>query len=255
MTNTYLFLVEISDYWEADIYKGFLIRHQAEISLNLTVELETWCSPSNYHAQVSKSNKIAKKIIQLAVTSDYDQKELISRNFPRILSVTSEPGLVLKLSGMSSLVENATIILNVVWIDPTEQVQETVDLVIEDATIASIHFVKSNLKNPSTGPWTVKVMHKKSLVGLTKFLIAPSLEKSTKDNFLSQNNIDKMIANYYIIKDTCIIYNHKNIREIVGNYLRASAFAPGNEKKTFKYVECKTTNWSSLASDPKSELI
>lgn len=59
-------ILEIADFQENDLYKGFLIRHEARINKNLTVELETWCRP-NQTAQVSKSHKLAKKIVQLEV--------------------------------------------------------------------------------------------------------------------------------------------------------------------------------------------
>lgn len=67
-------VLEITDYFNLDVYKGFLIRHEAKFSENITLEVETWCRPNNQHAQVSKSNKIAKKIMQLDVSTDFDQK-------------------------------------------------------------------------------------------------------------------------------------------------------------------------------------
>ena len=59
-------ILEITDFQENDLYKGFLVRHEARINKNLTVELETWCRP-NQTAQVSKSHKLARKIVQLEV--------------------------------------------------------------------------------------------------------------------------------------------------------------------------------------------
>lgn len=241
-----------SNYRISIFITGFLIKHEAKINTNLTVELETLCRPNHQHAQVSKSNKLAKKIMQLDVSTDFDQKELISRNFARILRDTSEPILILKLSGTSQ-VDNATVTLSVLWVDPTEKVQESVELTIDDITITSINFAKSNLHHPLiSGSWTVKVFYNKSLIGLTKFLVTPTWNESTKDN-ISQNNLDKLIANFYLIKDTCISFNHKNIRDIVGSYL-GSNDVDRNGKNVHKFNECKKTTWSSLSPDPKSEL-
>jgi protein xylosyltransferase len=246
-------IIEVTDYFELDVYKGFLIRHEAQINVNLTVELETLCRPSHHHAQVSKSHKLSKKIMQLDVSTDFDQKELISRNFARILSENSEPVLILKLSGTSQ-VENSTVNLTVLWIDPYEKIQEAAELQIEDITITSINFAKSNLRQPLTsGNWTVKVLQKKALIGLTKFLVTPTLDATTKDVNMSQNQLDKMISNFYLIKDTCISYNHKNIRDIVGRYLSNDDDKSG--KNYYKFSECKKSHWSSLTSDPKSELV
>ena len=246
-------VLEITDYWELDVYKGFLIKHEARINNNFKVELETWCSPSHHHAQVSKSNKLAKKIAQLDVSSDFDQKELTSRNPARILSVTAEPVLMLKLSGTTH-VDNSTVSLTILWIDPFDKVQETSELIIEDITITSMNFAKSNLQQPlKSGSWTVKVLHKKMLLGLTRFLVIPSLNGTTKDINLSQNILDKLITNFYLIKDTCISYNHKNVRDIIGSYL--STFEIERNANNFhKFNECKKTRWSSLSPDPKSEL-
>lgn len=247
-------IIEVTDYWELDVYKGFLVKHEAKINNNLTVELETWCRPSHHHAQVSKSHKLAKKIMQLDVSTDFDQKELISRNFARILSVTSEPILIIKLSGTTH-VENSTVHLSILWIDPSEKVQEAAELTIDDITITSINFAKSNLQQPlASGNWTVKVLQKKSLIGLTKFLVTPAVNATTKDINMSHNNLDKLIANFYLIKDTCISYNQKNIRDIVGSYLGTSD-VDRNEKNFHKFIECKKTLWSSSAPDPKSELV
>lgn len=231
---------------------GFLIKHEAKINVNLTVELETWCRPNHQHAQVSKSNKLGKKIMQLDVSTDFDQKELLSRNFPRIMRDVSEPVLILKLSGTSQ-VENSTVTFNVLWIDPNDKLQESVEMTIEDITITSINVARSNLHHPlMSGSWTVKVLHKKSLIGLTKFMVTPSEDASTKNN-VSQNNLDKLIANFYLISNNCISFNHKNIRDIVGSYLGANDIER-NGINVHKFIECKKTSWSSLSPDPKSEL-
>lgn len=244
-------ILEITDYWESDVYKGFLIKHEAKISNILTVELETWCRHHYHHAQVSKSNKLAKKIMQLDVSTDFDQKELISRNFPQILSTSSDPILILKLSGTSQ-VENSTVSLNILWIDPNQNVKESSELIIDDITVTSINFAKSNLQQPLvSGAWSVKILYKKSLIGLVKFLLIPSLN-STKDSNLIQNNLDKLISNFYMIKDTCISYNQKNIRNIVGSYLGSSS-KTDDRKKIHKFLECKKTIWSSKSPDPKVE--
>lgn len=253
-------LLEVTDFFELDAYKGFLIRHEARINVNLTVQLETWCKPSHVHAQVSKSNKLAKKIMQLEVSTDFDQKEQMSRNFGRFIGQHNELMLIVKLSGTSN-VENNTAAITILWVDPNNKIQDTGELVIEDITITSINFSKSNLKLPLlSGTWTVKLVQKKTVIGLTKFLVAPTFDMRqsmtmmmTKDLNASQNQLDKMLANFYIVKDTCIAYNQKSIRDIVGNYLSTNVNA--NAQNLVKFNECKKSFWSSLAPDPKSELL
>lgn len=175
----------------------------------------------------------------------------MSRNFPRVIGQNSEPALIMKLSGTSQ-VENSTITLTVVWIDPDDKVEDIGEMIVEDITVTSINFSKSNLKHPLTsGIWTVKLLQKKSLIGLTKFLVIPTLNSTlTKDLNTSQNQLDKMVANFYLIKDTCISYNQKNIREIIGTYLGSYG-----SNLSLKFSECKKSMWSSFAPDPKSELV
>lgn len=247
-------ILEITDYFELDTYKGMLIKHEAKINANLTIELETWCRPSHHHAQVSKTNKLAKKIMQLDVSSDFDQKEMTSRNFARVLSVNAEPILILKLSG-STNVENSTVNLTILWVNPSDQVKEASELVIEDIKVTSVNFAKSNLQQPLVdGNWTVKVLYKKTLIGLTKFFVTPFVNASTKDFNMSHNSLDKSIASFYLIKDTCITYNQRSIREIVGSYL-ATSDSIKNDVNYHKFVDCKKTSWSSSSPDPKSDIV
>lgn len=245
---------EITDYFENDVYKGFLIRHQAKIHVNLTVELETLCQPYHNYAQVSKSHRLAKKVMQLDVSTDADQKELISRNFARVIGENSEPVLILKLLG-STQVGNNSETFNVVWIDPSDRVKESQNLTIDDITVTTVNFLKSTMPPPlQSGVWTLKIFQKKALVGLTKFLIAPSTvisEEGTKESNSSLNNLDKMISNFYQIKETCISFNHKNIRELIGSYLGTNEL----NDNIHKFNECKKSLWSSFSPDPKSELI
>lgn len=242
-------ILEITDYFENDIYKGFLIRHKAKIHVNLTIELETLCQPYHNYAQVSKSHKLAKKIMQLDVSTDADQKELISRNFARVIGEFAEPVLILKLLG-SANAGNSSETFSVIWYDPFDNAKETQNLTIDDITVTTINFLKCTISPPlQPGVWSVKIFQKKSLVGLTKFLITPSSvnEVGTKDT----NSIDKMISNFYQIKETCISFNHKNIRELIGSYLGANEV----NDNIHRFNECKKSFWSSLSPDPKSELI
>jgi protein xylosyltransferase len=260
-------ILEIHDYSENDLYRGFLIRHEAKINENITLELETWCRPLTV-AQVSKSVKIASKIMQFEVSTDLDPKEQIFRNIQKVMGPKSEPIMLLKLSG-SSRPENATANFTVLWVDPKNNVVDSSDLIIEDLTVTSINFSKSNLKHPLMhGVWTVKLLYKKALIGHTKFLITPiedvnekventkvESKPNTSDSLKSifNNSIDKMVANFYQIKDSCVIYSQNNIRNIITSYLSFDRNS-SSVQKFHKFVECKKTSWSSRADDPKSDI-
>ena len=69
----------------------------------------------------------------------------------------------MKLSSTSQ-VENSTITLTVVWINLDDKVEDIGEMTIEDITVTSINFSKSNLKHPlMSGIWTVKLMQRKHL--------------------------------------------------------------------------------------------
>lgn len=265
-------ILEITDYSENDLYRGFLIKHEAKISENLTVELETWVKPI-VHAQVSKTIKIASKIMQFEVSTDYDQKEQISRNLQKIIGPSMEPVVILKLSG-SSKSENTTVNFTVLWVNPNNTVADSTELHVEDTTVTSINFSKANLKHPlMSGSWTVKLLHKKQLVGHTKFLVIPEMpdqlhdkitKVESKPNFSDSNSssnandkttIDKLVSNFYQIKDTCIIYSQDNIKNIIISYLNFDKDSNPVQNNLYKFVECKKTGWSSSSDDPKSDIL
>ncbi|CRL07323.1 CLUMA_CG020302, isoform A [Clunio marinus] len=245
-------ILEITDYWELEVYKGFLIKHEARFN-NFTVILETWCRPSHHHAQISKSNPLAKRIMQLDVSTDFDQKELVSRNFAKIIGENSEPVLITKFSGyFQSKITKVN--LTIVWIDSSEKIRDVTSLVIEDITITAIYFSKSNLFNElQSGVWTVKILYNKTLIAVTKFLVVPNLNSSSKENNLSHNIIDKDVVNFFSIENTCVFFNKRNIRDIVIGYLAASN-GDWNGKPFQKLLECKKTKWSTFSPDPKSKL-
>jgi protein xylosyltransferase len=266
-------LLEINNLMQLDSYRGFLIRHQVQLVEDESlVELETWVRV-NQTAQVSKTNTLARRITFLEVSTDYDQKEQLGRNYAKILGPNSEPVLIIRVSGSQS--ENGTNYnLNVVFIDPSGQVADMSELTVDDTSTTSVHHVKSSIDPPlAIGMWSVKILNsKKSPIGLCNFLVTPlknsnnnnnNLESSTNSDTkddqpninISNNNLaskdqelDTLIVNYFLIKESCIIKD--SVR--TGN-LNKSNFL--NSTMLYQLKECKTTDWSSLADDPKSDVL
>lgn len=255
---------QVTTYHYKDLYKYTLVHFKTDSG-----DVEVAFRPINMTYLVAPSS-LTKRIEELIVSSDYDQKEQISRNFPRILSPYSEPVLIYKFAASSgSVTHNITCL----WVDPIGSLLEITDISIDENTV--IGHSKPNLKHPHLpGSWIVKLIHHQTLLAEVKFLISPlefysgiplthkqtllihggSPSKSVSDNFdkfldegilkaVSVSNanktgkelrdwIDSLFVKFYVIEKTCAV--------------------GGSEVCGVTMEECRTTNWSSFASDPKS---
>lgn len=138
-------LIEVTTFMENDIYRGFLVHFEAS-SGNESISFEFLARPHQI-SQASRSSSLGKRIKYLEVSTDFDQKEQISRNFAKILGPNSELVVVLHL-GPSESDTTVTYNLTVLWINPTGKLADISDLHIEDTNVMTIHFGKTNLKQP-----------------------------------------------------------------------------------------------------------
>ncbi|XP_053673319.1 xylosyltransferase oxt [Anopheles nili] len=181
---------EITHYLERDSYRGFLVRHEAILQdTGVLVELETWVSPI-VTAKVTRSTSLARRVIHLEVSTDYDEKEQLSRNFQRIIGTNAEPALIFRLAPPidSEKVKGANATnysLTVEWIDPMGAAVTSSHFTIEDnpngAAHTFNHFVKGNkLKLPlAEGIWGARLVHGKVLIGATRFLVTAPTYRAT----------------------------------------------------------------------------
>uniref|UniRef100_A0A182QK58 protein xylosyltransferase n=1 Tax=Anopheles farauti TaxID=69004 RepID=A0A182QK58_9DIPT len=284
---------EITHYLDRDIYRGFLIRHEALLEdAGVPVELETWISPV-VTAKVTRSTPLARRITHLEVSTDYDEKEQLSRNFARIIGTNTEPALIFRLAPLTPPSETAERVktvsnnatnytLAVEWIDPDGTIVTSSLFTIEDNPAGAAHtfnhFVKGNkLKQPlAEGVWSARLLHGKSLLGTTRFLvIEPTVQRShhshrrqviplprqtratsrvrdvrvghsgdrhdldadSDQSQQQQHQLDKLVAQFFTIQETC---------RVAGRGSDPSQFT--------RFVDCASTSWSSLAVDPKSDM-
>ncbi|KAJ8931234.1 hypothetical protein NQ314_015878 [Rhamnusium bicolor] len=101
---------------------------------------------------LTKVSPLMQHLEVLLVSSDYDQKEQISRNFLQILSPFSEPVLIYRFSSQhSSKVYNLTCL----WISPNGNLHDVTDFTLDESTL--IGHVKPVLKQPLLpGKWKMK---------------------------------------------------------------------------------------------------
>uniref|UniRef100_A0A182XMH0 protein xylosyltransferase n=1 Tax=Anopheles quadriannulatus TaxID=34691 RepID=A0A182XMH0_ANOQN len=293
---------EITHYFERDTYRGFLVRHEAVQGAGWS-ELETWISPV-VTAKVTRSTPLARRLIHLEVSTEYDEKEQLSRNFPRIIGTNAEPALIFRLAPPLETERvkggNATNhSLAVEWIDPVGTIVAASHFTIEDSPTGPLHsfnhFLKGagKLKLPlAEGVWGARLLQGKALLGATRFLVTEAtfregrtvenelLERHTHrqvlpvrrgstantatskirakerkqhpvghsgdrhdradhwqeaDDQQQVHQLDKLVSQFFSIRETC-------------------AVAAVERKELGRFVDCKSTSWSSLAADPKSDI-
>lgn len=263
-------LIEVTSFMENDSYRGFLVHFEASAGYSF----ELLARPQQI-SQASRSSPLGKRIRYLEVSTDFDQKEQISRNFAKILGPHSEPVVVLHLGPSDA--DAVTYNLTIVWINPTGKIADISDLHIEDTNAMTIHFGKTNMKQPLLpGQWVAKIIHRKSILAQCTFVVVPLSanadhathnDEPIETDFYAGSNwnvfalpkneiavlerqaiadsrrvgldllewIDGLVARFFIVKSVCVV--DENVRQSF------------NELPV-----CKSTNWSSMASDPKSDI-
>lgn len=105
--------------------------------------------------------------LSLQVGSDWDPKERIFRNWGGLLGPEDEPVAVQRWSRSQN---NLT--ATIVWIDPTNVIAATYDILV-DASAEVTHY-RPPLTSPlRPGVWTLRVLQRWSLLGQTRFIVAP----------------------------------------------------------------------------------
>lgn len=264
-------LIEVTTYMDNDSYRGFLI-HFEESTLNCAFEL---LARPQQISQASRSSPLGKRIRYLEVSTDFDQKEQISRNFAKILGPHSEPVVVLHLGGSESDT-TVTYNLTVLWINPTGKISDISDLHIEDTNAMTIHFGKTNMKQPLLpGQWVAKIIHRKSILAQCTFVVVP-LSRTTD----AAANVDQIENDFYAGSSWNIFASEKNeiaslerqaiadsrrvgldlmdwIDGLVGRFFVVKGVCVVDESTKTMFDElplCAHTNWSSMAPDPKSDI-
>lgn len=254
--------VEMTNFFVNDIYQGIVLtlsHDKNHIDILFTYKHDV---KINY-----------KRLKSLQVTSDYDQKELISRNFGKFLGPFSEPILLYEFLPILNFKSTNITFL---WINPSGGVVDVSQIQLDANYIQ--HFSKLNHKAPLLpGIWTVKVLLDR-VIAQIRFLVTPlefvskTLVSLTQTQMihngaklrdvgewskygksavqkeqlqeLSNSNaqrigvdlqewIDQLVSKFYVIKASCSTLN---------NF------------KCVGFEVCGNTNWSTFAPDPKSDI-
>ncbi|CAB3376752.1 Hypothetical predicted protein [Cloeon dipterum] len=165
--------LEINLYFHEDAFMGFLVKYQAK---NLTENdktsftIETRFKPKSTTKIHSKETPFASRIESFIVSSDFDVKEMVSRNPMRVLGPFSQPTAIVQLSSGPALEGglNAT----VMWTDPIGWLADITEIhILETAQTLSS---KLTLKPPiRPGAWSAKIVTGSKVVAETQFLVMP----------------------------------------------------------------------------------
>lgn len=280
----FLKILEVTSYQNKDNYEGSLILYELKNDFDKEkVILETFVKPRD-HLFLTKSNSLVQRLQSMFVSSEYDQKEQVSRNFIRILGPFSEPTLIYQfLPSLSSSIKLVN--LTFLWIDPIGQLIDITEASIDEQY--SIGYSKPILKPPLLpGIWTVKLIYKKSVAAQCNFLITP-LEiisnihlTQMQASFIHSGSaplkeFDQTWSNFLPSSAERDILMRKSLsnskrfdldlREWIDSLINkfykikgtclsnnSGNFCNNSNGSSFKLNYCSNTNWSSKSPDPKS---
>lgn len=277
-------IIEVTTFMDRDQYKGFLVHHDIVHVANNTdvIRLELLARPQQF-GRVSRSTTLGKRIKGIEVSTEYDQKEQILRNFAKIMGPNAEPTLLLRLAEVNAetnIFTARSYNLTVLWINPAGDLSDISDIHI-DASSASqtISFAKSNLKTPLlAGIWTAKLVNKHAMIAQCNFLIIPKIHndsnsiKST-DTSQTQSNAnerqikywnqflpapkdvelmkEQALSNAKLIDDERIMW----ISDLINKFFVIKETCVTHRTNVLPNLpQCNETGWSSFAPDPKSDL-
>lgn len=271
-------IIDVLTYMNNDEYKGFLIIYEIE-----SIKFESWIEIIK-NEKSSNSCNLAKRIDAIDVSTDFDPKEQIYRNFAKIIGPTSaEPVLVFKLNKIK--IDNQTNYnVTILWINPTGQLVDVTESNIDDSSTEIVtHYAKLDYKHTMTpGEWSVKIIYKENIIGVCKFLVTP-LEIITKEKITEEKSKEVNLGTIsnqtiletpwqkyllsqseknYLLKNS--ILNSKLINEELQDWIdtlvkkyyqvKDTCLIQSEKVLTNFYKNCKDTNWSSFSPDPKSDI-
>ncbi|XP_050301024.1 xylosyltransferase oxt [Anthonomus grandis grandis] len=259
-------LLQVHTYHRSDIYRSTLFLYK---------DIEVAVKPISKLLVAVKSSPLLDHLSYMLVSSDYDQKEQMSRNFLRLLSPFSEPVLAYKFNPVKiSKQYNLTCL----WIDPVGNLRDTT-LVSVDENNLSGHS-KPALKQPILpGTWQVKLLYKDTLLAQLTFPIIPLefyygkpltgdemlfLHSSLANPGISEQGYTKFLPNE-TEKQMLNELANKNaqkqgeqllkwIDSVVDAFFSVETVCGTDETDNKCDKVCRTTEWSSLAPDPKSAI-
>ncbi|XP_039631848.1 xylosyltransferase 1 [Polypterus senegalus] len=266
--------VSVHLYFLSDHFQGYLVRHQAtNLATSKQETLETWVMPKKVFKIANPPSSLG-RLQFVEIGTEWDAKERLFRNFGSLIGPMDEP------VGMQKWGKGANVTVTVVWVDPTNVIAATYDILIESN--AEFTHYRPPLNLPlRPGVWTIKVLHHWNPVAETRFLVTPLAFNNRKP--ILQEDALKLhngpAKNSYMDQSFHGLNPVLHIPVHLGQVEAAKRNAGLTGKELERWVDslvaslwsamdvcaagptgcpvmqaCGKTVWSSFSPDPKSEL-
>ncbi|KAK5926968.1 hypothetical protein CgunFtcFv8_022499 [Champsocephalus gunnari] len=267
--------VSVHLYFQADQFQGYLVKHHAtNLATSKLETMETWVAPKkNFRLTTPASSTFSR--LQLAeIGTEWDAKERMFRNFGGLMGPMDET------VGMQKWSKGPNVTVTVVWIDPTNVIAATYDILI-DAGAEFTHY-RPPLNLPlRPGVWSVRILHHWSPVAEMRFLIAPLTYSKhqpirqedtlklhngpTKNSYMEQSfhglnpvlNIPVSLGFVEQAKRNAALTGPELERwsdNLVGEMWEAADVCAMGPTACPVMQACPKNPWSSLSPDPKSHM-
>ncbi|KAJ8251172.1 hypothetical protein GJAV_G00218090 [Gymnothorax javanicus] len=268
--------VAVHLYFLSDVFQGYIVKHRAtNLGTGQQEMLETWVKPKTAFRLAAPAPASSFSRLEFSqIGTDWDGKERIFRNFGSLLGPMDEPVAMQRWS------KGPNVTMTVVWIDPTNVIAATYDILIEGN--AEFTHYRPPLKLPlRPGIWTVHTLHHWIQVAETRFLVTPHAYRQrqplhpddavrlhsgpAKNSYMEQSfhGLNPLLKIPVLLALVDAAERHARLTgaeleswvdRLLGEMWAGSGVCTVGLSACPALPNCKDTHWSSLSPDPKSQL-
>ncbi|XP_037545626.1 xylosyltransferase 1 [Nematolebias whitei] len=267
--------VSVHLYFHFDQFQGYLVQHHATNLATSKLELmETWVAPKKNFRLTTPPSSTFSRLQFAEIGTEWDAKERMFRNIGGLMGPMDEA------VGMQKWNKGPNVTVTIVWIDPTNVIAATYDILI-DASAEFTHY-RPPLNQPlRPGVWSVRILHNWSPVAEIRFLITPLAynkhqpirQKDTlklhngplKNSYMEQSfhglnpvlNIPVSLAYVEQAKRNAALSGpelERWVDGLVGELWEAADVCAVGPTACPVMQACTKSPWSSMSPDPKSQL-
>ncbi|XP_061080023.1 xylosyltransferase 1-like [Conger conger] len=266
--------VAVHLYFLSDVFQGYLVKHHAtNLATGRQETLETWAAPKTAFKLADPPSAFS-RLDFAQIGTDWDGKERIFRNFGNLLGPMDEPVAMQRWS------KGSNVTMTVVWVDPTNVIAATYDILIEGN--AEFTHYRPPLNLPlRPGVWTVRTLYHWSQVAETRFLVTPHAYSQrqplrqedavrlhsgpAKNSYMEQSfhGLNPVLKIPVHLAQVEAAERHARLTGaeleawvdgLVGEMWVGAGVCAVGPGSCPALPHCRDTRWSSLSPDPKSQL-
>ncbi|XP_057673202.1 xylosyltransferase 2 [Corythoichthys intestinalis] len=261
-------------YFYDDHFKGYLIQQEVQTGGSKEKEsIQIWAAPQ-VKLKIERYLPEFERLRNVQVSTEWDPKERILRNFGGIIGPFDEPYSVQHWGRGTNMT------VTMVWIDPALVVAASYDVKVDTEAEFTLH--KPPLKRPlRPGIWSLRVLKQWEQMAEFQFLVIPlnfkkkeplkeedslAVHSGPSGNFYTDQSFDHLSSILQLPPQEPAMLEAQQNAKLVGPALEA--WIDGSVETLWVVNEmcateksscaalplCSKTSWSSLSPDPKSEL-